>query len=86
MLEGGEYEWRQHVPIALGVGVTQAQIDAVERGDYDDASFNDAERALLAFGREVVENVRVPEPYSPACASISAIRRSSSPSSPSAAT
>ena len=28
-LEGGAYEWRQHVPIALGVGVTQAQIDAV---------------------------------------------------------
>jgi len=45
-LEGGAYEWRQHVPIALGVGVTQAQIDAVERG-------------LLTFGREVVEKVRV---------------------------
>ena len=34
----------------------------VERGEYDDAAFNDAERALLAFGRDVVENVRVPEP------------------------
>jgi alkylhydroperoxidase family enzyme len=61
-LEGGEYEWRQHVPIALGLGVTQAQIDAVERGKYDDTSFNAAERALLAFGCEVVVNVRVPEP------------------------
>ena len=61
-LEGGEYEWRQHVPIALGLGVTQAQIDAVEHGKYDDASLNAAERALLAFGREVVENVRVSEP------------------------
>jgi len=60
-LESGEYEWRQHVPIALGLGVTQAQIDAVERGKYDDASFNAAERALLAFGREVVVNVRVPD-------------------------
>jgi alkylhydroperoxidase family enzyme len=58
-LEGGGYEWRQHVPIALGVGVTQAQIDAVERGDYGDASLNEAERALLVFGREVVEKVRV---------------------------
>jgi alkylhydroperoxidase family enzyme len=58
-LEGGAYEWRQHVPIALGVGVTQAQIDAVERGHYDDAALNDAERALLGFGREVVEKVRV---------------------------
>ena len=58
-LEGGAYEWRQHVPIALGVGVTQAQIDAVEKGTYDDASLNDAEKALLNFGREVVEKVRV---------------------------
>ncbi|QOZ75246.1 carboxymuconolactone decarboxylase family protein [Bradyrhizobium sp. CCBAU 53351] len=60
-LEGGAYEWRQHVPIALGVGCTQAQVDAVERGDYNAAALNEAERALLTFGREVVENVRVPE-------------------------
>ena len=43
------------------LGVTQPQIDALERGDYSAAVFNDAERALLAFSREVVENVRVPE-------------------------
>lgn len=60
-IEGGGYEWRQHVPIALGVGVTQPQIDALERGDRAASVFNEAERALLAFGREVVENVRVPE-------------------------
>jgi alkylhydroperoxidase family enzyme len=60
-LEGGAYEWRQHVPIALGVGAAQAQIDAVERGTYDDPALNDAERALLVFGREVVERVRVDE-------------------------
>lgn len=58
-IEGGEYEWRQHVPIALGVGVAQAQIDALERGDHAAPAFSEAERALLAFGREVVENVRV---------------------------
>ena len=57
--EGGTYEWRQHVPIALGVGVKQRQIDCIERGDYEDEALNDAERALLAFGREVIENVRV---------------------------
>ena len=61
-LEGGAYEWRQHVPIALGVGVTQAQIDALEGGRIDDAAFNAAERALLAFSKHSVENVRVPEP------------------------
>ena len=48
------------VPIALGVGVTQAQIDALEGGRIDDAAFNAAERALLAFSKHSVENVRVP--------------------------
>src|SRR5215468_7665734 len=33
--ERAAYEWRQHVPIALGLGVTQQQIDAIERGKYD---------------------------------------------------
>ncbi len=61
-LEGGAYEWRQHVPIALGVGVTQSQIDALGRGDFAGDAFDAPQRALLAFGREVVENVRVPEP------------------------
>jgi alkylhydroperoxidase family enzyme len=58
--EGGAYEWRQHIPIALGLGVAQRQIDCIEQGNYTDASFSDAERALLAFGREVIDNVRVP--------------------------
>lgn len=58
-IEDGEYEWLQHVPIALGVGVAQAQIDALGRGEYAASAFNEAERALLAFSREVVENVRV---------------------------
>ena len=57
--EHGAYEWRQHVPIALGVGVTQRQIDCLEQGKYADATFNAAEQALLAFGCEVIENVRV---------------------------
>ena len=61
-LESGAYEWRQHVPIALGVGVTQRQIDCLERGSFGDDAFSEAERALLAFSKQVVENVRVPEP------------------------
>jgi hypothetical protein len=44
------------------VGVTQRQIDCIEQGRYEDAAFNPAEKALLAFGREVIENVRVSEP------------------------
>ncbi|MEV6157356.1 carboxymuconolactone decarboxylase family protein [Nonomuraea sp. NPDC052129] len=63
-IEGGTYEWRQHVPIALGVGVPQAQIDAIEQANladnaFDDEAFDNAERALLAFGKQVIEAVRV---------------------------
>lgn len=60
-IEGGEYEWRQHVPIAEGVGVTGEQITALDAGDFTAAVFNPAERALLAFGQEVITNVRVEE-------------------------
>src|SRR5215831_7205181 len=28
-IEGGEYEWIQHVPIAISLGATQAQVDAL---------------------------------------------------------
>jgi alkylhydroperoxidase family enzyme len=59
--ERGAYEWRQHVPIALGVGVTQKQIDSIERSDFDSAAFSEAERALLGFARESIELVQVSE-------------------------
>jgi alkylhydroperoxidase family enzyme len=58
-LERGAYEWRQHVAIALGVGVPQVQIDALERADLTASVFSDSERALLAFGRQVIEDVHV---------------------------
>ncbi len=58
-LEGGEYEWKQHVPIALGVGVPQAQIDALEAGYVAAPAFNDAEQAMLAFATQSIENVRI---------------------------
>src|SRR5262249_36553062 len=53
-IEGGEYEWRQHVPIALGVGVSQEQIDALDRGDYAAAVFTEPERPLLAFAPDLI--------------------------------
>ena len=31
-LEGGEYEWVQHVPIAEAAGVSRAKIEAIEAG------------------------------------------------------
>jgi 4-carboxymuconolactone decarboxylase len=60
-LEGGEYEWVQHVPIVLALGGTQAQIDTLRAGDDQAACFNDAEKAVLRFTREVVVNVGASE-------------------------
>lgn len=56
-LVGGEYEWAQHVPIALDLGCVQAQIDALQRGDDNAPCFDERERAVLRFTREVVLNV-----------------------------
>jgi alkylhydroperoxidase family enzyme len=57
-IEGGDYEWVQHVPVALQLGATQAQIDALEEGRDDDACFDAKEKAMLRFTREVVEMVK----------------------------
>jgi alkylhydroperoxidase family enzyme len=55
-LEGGEYEWAQHMPIALHLGCTQAQIDALAGGDDAASSFDARERAALQFTRAVVRD------------------------------
>lgn len=59
-LEGGEYEWVQHVPIGLGVGCRQDQIDALAKADLKSA-FDAREQSLLKFSKEVIENVRASE-------------------------
>lgn len=60
-LEGGEYEWNQHVSIGLACGCTQAQIDALAARRLDDPAFNVKEKALLAFAAEVIEKVKAGE-------------------------
>lgn len=60
-LEGGEYEWNQHVPIGLACGCTQGQIDAVKARRYDDPAFNAREQALMVFSAQVIEKVRADE-------------------------
>lgn len=57
-LEGAEYEWVQHEPIARAAGITGEQVAAVDRGDLDDASLGAAQRAALRFTTEVVRDVR----------------------------
>src|SRR5438067_8371432 len=54
---GADYEWVQHVPIARSVGATAEQVEAIERGDVEVATFSDVQRAVLGFTTEVVRDV-----------------------------
>ena len=60
-LEGGAYEWVQHVPIAEGVGCRKDQIAALEQGAIDDPAFDAKEKVLLYFSREVIRDVKASE-------------------------
>ncbi len=56
-LSEAEYEWVQHVPIAKLGGASDAEIEALERGDGEAACFGELERAVLRFTDEVVREV-----------------------------
>jgi len=57
-LSGSEYEWQQHVALALEVGAKQEQIDAIS--DWQNSSkFSDEERAVLQYTDEVAGKVSV---------------------------
>ena len=56
-LSGAEYEWVQHVPIAAAVGASEAEIDALRRGDIEDECFDELARHVLCFTTEVVRDV-----------------------------
>jgi 4-carboxymuconolactone decarboxylase len=53
-----EYEWVQHVPIALAVGATEAQVDAIERNELEADAFDDVQRNVLRFTDEVIHDAR----------------------------
>lgn len=57
-LSRARYEWVQHVPIALGCGIAQEQIDALEREEFTSPCFDDEERRVLEFSRQVLQDVR----------------------------
>jgi 4-carboxymuconolactone decarboxylase len=50
---GADYEWVQHVPLALSAGVTQAQIEAIEQGSLSSGLFTGREQQVLHFTKEV---------------------------------
>jgi alkylhydroperoxidase family enzyme len=59
-LNGAPYEADQHRPIALSVGVTQAQLDALD--DWvSSEQFDTRERAVLAYTDVMTRDVQVPD-------------------------
>ena len=56
---GAEYEWVQHVGIATALGVPDAQIAAVHRGDLEADCLNADAKSVLCFTSEVLERPRV---------------------------
>lgn len=57
-LDGGNYEWCQHISIGLKAGCTKEQIAALEALRFDDPVFDPRAKALLKLVREVVQKVK----------------------------
>jgi alkylhydroperoxidase family enzyme len=53
---GADYEWVQHVPIALATGATDQQIAALANGDVESDCFDEEQRVVLRFTTEVVRD------------------------------
>ncbi|MGS0892355.1 carboxymuconolactone decarboxylase family protein [Burkholderia stagnalis] len=59
VVNSADYEFQQHRPIALSVGVSDAQIEALRTGGFD--AFASGERAALAYCDAMTKSVRVPD-------------------------
>jgi Uncharacterized conserved protein len=59
VLNGAPYEADQHAPIALKEGITQAQLDALDKWQESDL-FGERERAVLAYTDAMTRQVQVP--------------------------
>jgi alkylhydroperoxidase family enzyme len=58
-LDRGEYEWAQHLQVSKSMGIPEEKVAAIANDRFGDPMFNERERALLAFTRQVVKTVRV---------------------------
>lgn len=59
---GADYEWVQHVPIALAVGATEEQVAALAADDVEAACFSEEQRIVLRFTSEVVRDAAPSDP------------------------
>lgn len=57
---GSDYEWQQHHPMALAIGMSERQIEALQDWRKSDL-FSDKERAALAFCDSIIAKVQLNE-------------------------
>lgn len=62
-LEGGDYEWVQHVVVGKALGCRPEQIVALERDEFAADCFDAREKVLLDFTIDVVRNVAASEAH-----------------------
>ena len=60
ILNRAPYEADQHAPIALAEGISQAQLDALERWQHS-ALFDEEQRAVLALTDAMTLQIQVPD-------------------------
>ena len=53
------YIWRQNVVVAKSLGITQEQIDALDRHETKAACFSEAQQAAFQFTQEALELIEV---------------------------
>lgn len=58
-IDDSPYVWSQHTTIAMQVGADESKIAALKSLDLSSEAFDDKERALLAFGQQVVRGAHV---------------------------
>ena len=60
ILNGADYEYDSHVPLALKEGITRLQVDGLREWQSSKA-FDAADRAVLAYTDSMTREVHVPE-------------------------
>jgi len=60
VLNGADYEYRHHAPIARAAGLSQAQIDELPRWRQS-TLFDAAQRAVLAYAESMTRDIQVPD-------------------------
>ena len=53
------YIWRQNVVVAKSLGITQEEIDTLERNDTKADCFSEAQKAAFRFAQEALERIEV---------------------------